>query len=159
MCVVGAGLVGQFKMCGMFVPIPNLHDSTQTCKQLRNRHKNEAAVANQASAESIRFYVNSSEIKRVTTFCYVGQLLVEDNNNTAYIRTQINKACACWRLLTRALKRDGADAYVMSHFYLAVVMVVLLYGADSWTISVQNMGALKHFHKRVVRHITGCHIR
>ena len=94
-CVVGVGLVGQCTMCGMFVPKPNLHDSTQMCKQLRKRRENEAAMANQASAKLIQFYVNSGKIERVIFFCYLGRLLAEDDDDTACICAQIQKARAC----------------------------------------------------------------
>ena len=47
----------------------------------------------------------------------------------------------------------------MAKFYLAIVQAVLLYGADSWTITKKYFAALERFHKRAVRHITGQHIR
>ena len=47
----------------------------------------------------------------------------------------------------------------MGRFYQAIVQAVLLHGADSWTINNRNMRKLQSFHRRVVRHITGKHIR
>ena len=47
----------------------------------------------------------------------------------------------------------------MAIFYLRIVQAVLLYGADSWTLSKRDIRALESFHKRAIRHITGCHIR
>ena len=61
--------------------------------------------------------------------------------------------------MARLLKREGADAQSMARFYLAIVQAVLLYGADSWSITKRDFAALEPFHKRAVRKITGQHIR
>ena len=105
------------------------------------------------------FYVNGGEIERVTTFCYLDRLLTENDDDMACICTQIKKARTRWISVARALKWDGADAFVMLRFYLVIVQAVLLYGSDSWKFSAQNMEALARFHKQVVRRITRCHIR
>ena len=94
----------------------------------------------------------------MTTFRYPRFLLAEDDNDTACIGAQIKRAHAQLNSVARALKQDGADAYVMLRFYLAMVQAVLLYGADSWTISARNMEVLESFDDHVIRHITGCHI-
>ena len=107
----------------------------------------------------MRFYVNGGEIERVAVFRYLGRLLAENDNNTECIRTQIKKARARWNAVARMLKRVGANVFIISRFYLAIVQAVLLYGADSWTVSARNMEVLERFHERVVRHITGCHIK
>lgn len=151
--------MGRCTVCGMFVPRPDTHQTSQTCQRLRTRRANEEAAAQQAAAEATRFYVNGGEIERVSRFCYLGRILAENDDDTDCIRSQLRKARARWTSIARALKREGADAHIMSRFYLAVVQAVLLYGADSWAVSDRNMGALERFHKRAVRHITGCHIQ
>ena len=42
---------------------------------------------------------------------------------------------------------------------MTVVQTILLYGADSWTITKRNMKRLEAFHHRAVRYMTGQHIR
>ena len=39
-----------------------------------------------------------------------------------------------------------------------MVQAVLLYGADSWTITTRNMDKLRSFHQRATRYMTGSHI-
>ena len=57
------------------------------------------------------------------------------------------------------MKREGANAKTIAKFYLAVVQAVLLYGADSWTISQKNLTKLRSFYHQAVRYMTGKHIR
>ena len=47
----------------------------------------------------------------------------------------------------------------MAKFYITVVQVVLLYGADTWVISKRDMQKLKSFHNKAIRYITEKHIR
>ena len=47
----------------------------------------------------------------------------------------------------------------MAHFYMVIVKAVLLYGADSWTVTERNLKRLKSFHDRAVRYITEHYIK
>ena len=73
-------------MCSMFVPKPNLYASPQTYKLLRKRREHAAAAAKQARAKLVWFYVNGNKIDQVTTVCYLGRLLAEDDDKTVCIR-------------------------------------------------------------------------
>ena len=46
----------------------------------------------------------------------------------------------------------------MAMFYIAIVQAVLLYSAESWSVSKRDQASLDRFHKQAVRHITGVHI-
>ena len=47
----------------------------------------------------------------------------------------------------------------MGKFYLATVQAILLYGAESWALTRNNLRKLNSFHLRAIRHMTGHHIR
>ena len=47
----------------------------------------------------------------------------------------------------------------MARFYLTIVQAVLLYGADTWTVSLRDLQKLQSFHNRAARYMTGQHIR
>ena len=64
-----------------------------------------------------------------------------------------------WNSIAKILKQEGASARCMAKFYITVVQAVLLYGADSWTISQRNERKLVSFHRRAVRYLTNSHIR
>ena len=42
---------------------------------------------------------------------------------------------------------------------MAVVQAVLLYGSESWTITLRDMEALERFQKKAVQYMTGSHIQ
>ena len=145
--------------CGMFVVDVERHRGSETCMQLARRRTNERLAQEQAEADTVGFTVNGGAIERVREFRYLGRVLAEDDCDTPCIQVQLQRARRRWRDVARVLKREGANARAMATFYIAIVQAVLLYGADSWTITDRDRGALERFHKRAVRHITGKHIR
>ena len=57
----------------------------------------------------------------------------------------------------RILSQEGEDPKVSGHFYKAVAQAVLLFGSDTWVLTLRMERALDIFHNRVVRRITGRH--
>ena len=113
----------------------------------------------QAKAEEVVFTVNNKPIKRVKEFLYLGRLFTKNDDDTPCIQRNLKKARQRWNCIAKILKADGANARIMSKFYMMVVQAVMLYGAGTWVISKRNMERLESFHKRAMRYMTGRHIR
>ena len=143
----------------MFAKNIQQHQKTKTCAKAQERRKNEALQNKQARAEEVSFKVYGEELERVEEFKYLGRILKQNDDNTECIKMQIKRARKQWNALAKILKQEGANAKTMAKFYMAVVQAVLLYGADSWTISDRNWHRLESFHKRAVRYMTGRHIK
>ena len=135
------------------------HEDNATCKKLQKRRTNEIMQDKQAEANDVTFSVNGKCIERVRHFKYLGRWISDNDDDTKCIQENLKKARQRWNCIANILKREGANAECMGRFYQAIVQAVLLYGADSWTINNRNMRKLQSFHRRVVRHITGKHIR
>ena len=144
--------------CGMHTKNITRHQKTATCKRLQVRRTNEEKQDEQARAELVKFTVNGKEVERVKYFRYLGRILSENDDDTKCILDNLRRARQRWNSISRILKREGANAVCMSRFYLTVVQAVLLYGAESWTISKRNMMLLQSFHRRATRYMTGQHI-
>ena len=153
------GLLPRCPQCAMFVKSPTSHPNTKTFTQVQAQRKHEKLQVAQQEADAVYFTVNGIKIGRVQEYKYLGQMLTENDINTKCIKSQICQAQARWICVAKILKREGANARTMARFYLAVVQAVLLYGADSWTISETDMRKLDRFHKRAIRHMTGNHIQ
>ena len=69
------------------------------------------------------------------------------DDDTICIREQLQRARRKWGRIAKVLKREGANAVIMARFYRAIVQAVLLYGAESWTLTRRNMDKLTRFHK------------
>jgi hypothetical protein len=153
------GEVERCDLCGMFAMNMGKHQVTSTCKKGRGRRSNEMLQNKQAEAEKVTFRVYGEELERVKEFRYLGRILTEDDDDTKNIIEQLKRARQKWNSIAKILKREGANAKTMAKFYMAVVQAVLLYGAESWTITGKNWKRLRSFHKRAMRYMTGQHIR
>ena len=133
------------------------HKLILNCLQLQERRRNETKYAQKVDADNVRFYVNGKEIERVSHFKYLGRWFDEHDDDTFAIMENLRKARGQWNCLVNILKREEANAVCMAKFYMAVVQAVLIYGAESWSITDRNMRRLRSFHHRVLRYLTGKH--
>ena len=145
--------------CGMRTSNLEKHLDSYTCKKGTIRRQNKDRQDKQAAAENVKFYVKGKKIERVQHFWYLGRILMEDDNDTPCIDFNLKKERGRWNSITKILKREGANAKCMARFYITVVQSVLLYGADSWTVSKKDHNKLQSFHRRATRYITGMYIR
>ena len=67
----------------------------------------------------------------------------------------LQKARATWGRLARILGREGVDPKLSRNFYIAVTQQVLLFGAETWVLTVKMEADLDAFQGRVARRLTG----
>jgi len=100
--------------------------------------------------------VTGDEIEMVKDFTYLGSKLSCEGESTAEISCHIakaSKAFGCLRVpifLNQTLSIDTKRAV-----YKAVVIPVLLYGAETWTLKVPDVRKMTKFHNQCVRTILG----
>ena len=138
---------------------PDRHWKSDTCKKLQVRRSNEKAALKQWEAESVGFTINGEKIERVKEFRYLGRILTEDDDDSRCIEDQLKRARSRWWRMAKLLKREEVNSLYMGRFYMAVVQAVLLYGSESWTITLRDIEALERFQKKAVQYMTGSHIQ
>ena len=152
--VCGEETLPKCNLCGMQVRNMERHQKTKTCERLQRRRANEELQDKQYESEKVSITVNGRRIERVRSFTYLGRVLTQNDDDTTAITTQLERARKKWGSIVRILKNERAEPEIMARFYITVVMAVLLYGAESWTISKLNMNRLNSFHNRAVRYLT-----
>ena len=97
-------------------------------------------------------------MQSVKEFRYLGRILTSTDNDWPAVARTLQKARATWGRLARILGREGADPKVSRNFYIAVTQQVLLFGAETWVLTVKMEAALDAFQGKVARRLTGeCH--
>ena len=76
-----------------------------------------------------------------------------DDSDTMAVSQNILKARVRWGQLSRLLTRHGASRKIMGLFYKATVQSVLLYGAETWTLTQPLLRLLRSFHHRCARYL------
>ena len=112
-----------------------------------------AAEGEAATERAFKAY--GRRVKSVKEFRYLERILTSTDDDWPAVARNLQKARATWGRLARILGQEGADPKVSRNFYTAVTQQVLLFGAESWVLTVKMESALDAFQGRVARWLTG----
>jgi hypothetical protein len=99
------------------------------------------------------FFVLVAKFEKVTKFKYLGTTLTNKNNIHDEIKSRLNSGNSCCysvqnlsfsRLITKNLKIK---------IYKTVILPVVLYGCETWSLTLREEHRLRVFEKRVLRKI------
>ena len=91
-------------------------------------------------------------------FKYLERILSELDDDWLTVVHNLIWVLKKWERLTRLLGREGTDAWTSGMFYVEVVQVVMLYGSETWVMSLHIGITLSIFHHRVDRILMECQL-
>jgi exonuclease III len=147
--------------CGLFQKnVGPAHQTSVGCKKATKvREGREADEIHKKTVAETVFTVEGIPIETVTDFKYLGRVVNNSDGDGPTVHRSLQRARATWGRIGRVLSKEGADPKTMASFYKAVVQSVLLYGSESWTLTLSMEKKLQSFHRRCARYVTGQHIR
>ena len=147
--------------CGLFQRnVGAKHQQTADCiRWTKIRKDREADKVNKETIAETVFYVQGVPIEIVSEFKYLGRVVKNNDDDWSAVNQNVKKATATWGRVCKILSKEGANPKAMATVYKAVVQAVLLYGSESWVLSLTMEKKLQSFHRRCARYITGQHIR
>jgi hypothetical protein len=135
------------------------HQQSNDCKkwtQIRQHRESRNTTARMVQ-ETV-FRTGDEMIGNVQEFSYLGRTLKNSDNDTAAVENNLRKARMKWGRIGKVLTSQGAHPMAMATFYKAIVQSVLLYGAESWVVTLEMERKLQSFHHRCARYIARDHI-
>ena len=81
-------------------------------------------------------------------FKYRGRLLAQDDDDIQAIRLQLRKARGTWARVGQVLQAENVSPRIAAKLYKTVVQAVLLYGSETWVLSMAALASLEGFHIR-----------
>ena len=113
---------------------------------LQNTLENEEPVLN------IRIW--GKEVEHVTQFSYLGAVLSAEATSGKDVEKRIQAANVAYgRLGKRVLQNRDLLRTTKLMVYKAVVLTVLLYGCETWTLHMEDLKKLERFHQRKLKAI------
>jgi len=92
----------------------------------------------------------------VDKFCYLDSIISSDGSLDRKVTHHIAKASAPFgHLRSRLWNEDGVPLKTKIDVYCTVVLSILLYSCETWTIYRRHIHCLDKFHLRCLKHITG----
>ena len=155
------GLLPQCTECGIFqMSVGPSHQQTADCQRWAKIHRDRKAdkVNKKTVAETV-FTVSGEPIKNVDEFKYLGRKVSCKDSDWPTVNWNLKRARAVWGKIGRILSNERASPKAMASVYKTVVQAVLLYGSESWTLTLVMEKKLQSFHRSCARYITGQHIR
>ena len=97
-------------------------------------------------------FVNDEPLKATDSFTYLGSNLSREANIDVEANNRLSKAnSAVGRLMKKVWDRRGISQETKLKVHMAVVLTVLLYAYESWTVYSRCARKLNHFHTKCLR--------
>ena len=97
-------------------------------------------------------FVNDEPLKATDSFTYPGSNLSREANIDVEVNNRLSKANSAFgRLRKKVWDRLGISQETKLKVYMAVVLTVLLYACESWTVYSRHARKLNIFHTKCLR--------
>ena len=152
--IEGEGLLPRCELCGLHTKDIAKHQGSKDCTRLQEKKRKKEEDIERRKTTTKPFTINGKEIEWVDHFKYLGRWISKNDSDQKAISENIGKARKRWSTFSRVLIREGATFKTMGIFYKTIIMTVLLYGAETWSLSQKQLSLLKSFHNQCARAIT-----
>ncbi|KAJ4425988.1 hypothetical protein ANN_27614 [Periplaneta americana] len=92
---------------------------------------------------------------QVEKFKYLGATVTNINDTREEIKRRINMGNACYYSVEKLLSSSLLSKNLKVRIYKTVILPVLLYGCDTWTLTLREEHRLRVFENKVLRKIFG----
>jgi hypothetical protein len=91
----------------------------------------------------------------VARFKYIGTTLTDQNCMQEEIKSRLNSGNTCYHLVQRLLSSHLLSRNVKVKIYKTIILPVVLYGCETWYLTLREEHGLRVFENRVLRGIFG----
>jgi hypothetical protein len=88
-------------------------------------------------------------------FKYLGTTLIDQNFINEEIKSRVNSGNDCYHLVQSLLSSHLLSRNVEVKIYKTVILPVVLYGCETWCLTLREEHRLSVFENRVLRRIFG----
>ena len=108
-------------------------------------------------AANLQIPIRGAELEVVTEFQYLGSIFSADNTVHKEINNRIAKAGYGWHTLKVAKVWSNVKLSLNTkiQFFTCIVLSILLYGCETWSMSHSHVSRLRGFQVRCLAHICG----
>jgi len=98
---------------------------------------------------------DSSSFERVEQFNYLGKTLTYQNSIQEEIKSRLKSGNACCHLVQNLLSASLLSQNIKIKIYRTIILPVVLYGCETWSLTLKEEPRLRVFKNRVLRRIFG----
>jgi hypothetical protein len=109
----------------------------------------------QTAGQSNYIKVANKSFEKVEKFKYLGATLMDQNCIHEEIRSRLNSGNACYRAVQNLLSSCLLSRNVKIKIYKTTILPVVLYGCETWSLTLREEHRLRVFENRLLRRIFG----
>ena len=99
--------------------------------------------------------VDNSSIERVEEFKYLGTTLTNQNSIQEETKSRLKLGNACYHSVQNLLSSNLLSKNLKIKIYRTIILPVVLYGCETWSLTLREEHKLSVFENRVLRRIFG----
>ena len=99
--------------------------------------------------------IDNSTFERVEEFKYLGTTLANQNSIAEEIKSRLRSGNACYHSVQNLLSSRLLSKNLKIKIYRIIILLVVLYGCETWSLTLWEERKLRVFENRVLRGIFG----
>ena len=99
--------------------------------------------------------IDNSAIERVEEFKYLGVTLTDQNSIQEEIKRRLKLGNACYHSVQNLLSSRLLSKNLKIKIYRTIILPVVLYGCEAWSLTLREEHRLRVFENRVLRRVFG----
>ncbi|KAJ4439206.1 hypothetical protein ANN_07325 [Periplaneta americana] len=104
---------------------------------------------------NVNIKIGNLSFEEVEKFKYLGATLTNINDTREEIKHRINMENACYYSVEKLLSSSQLSKNLKVRIYKTVILPVVLYGCETWTLTLREEQRLRVFENKVLRKIFG----
>jgi hypothetical protein len=97
--------------------------------------------------------IDDSAFERVELFRYLGTTVTSQNSIQEEIKSKLKSGNACYHSVQNVLSSSLLSKNLKIKIYRTIIFLVVLYGCDTWLLTLREEHRLRVFENRVLRRI------
>ena len=146
-------------MAGSITELQKLTDNLQKCSSAYgmevSSEKSKVLINEHTVGVYDRITMNGEKLETVEKFKYLGSTMTKNGKSDKEIKIRMATANAAMLNLETIWKSRSITLHTKIHLYKSVILSILLYGCESWTISKNMEKRLEAFDTKAYRKILG----
>jgi hypothetical protein len=110
---------------------------------------------NQNAGHNHNIKIDNKSFERVEEFKYLGAALTTRNSIHEEIKSRLKSGNACYHSVQNLLSSRLLSKNTKITVYRTVILPVVLYGCETWSLTLREEQRLRVFENRVLRRILG----